>query len=132
MPHSILWSWARWVPRPLQSIKNLILNVTDYPSFVPGCQTLTLLYQRPDHMICRMQTRYGVSFDSSIQWEENTISIISPPILKACWTLTPEGPSTRVEFTMTLTPLSFLQSVLLKRCIPLLAPEILRSFIQRA
>jgi hypothetical protein len=37
-----------------------------------------------------------------------------------------------VEFTMTLTPLSFLQSVLLKRCIPLLAPEILRSFIQRA
>ena len=132
MSHPILWSWTQWVARPTQSIKNLILNVTDYPSFVPGCQSLTLLHQSAGQMICRMQTRYGVSFDSSIEWEENIISIISSPILKACWVLTPAGPSTRVEFTMTLTPTSFLQSVLLKRCIPLLAPGILHAFIQKA
>lgn len=83
-------------------------------------------------MLCRMKTNYGVSFDSHIQWKENSILITSDPILKAFWTLQEQGLGTLITFEMTLTPSAIGQAFLLRKGIPWLAPSILQAFLEKA
>lgn len=115
------------LPYPWEFLFRMVLDVREYPHYVPGCHALTVCQEGSDSLRALMKTRYGMSFYSTVHWEKNRIFICGD-FFQAQWGFYPVDEGTEISFFCEIS----LGWKILREIVASLTPNILKAFIQRA
>jgi ribosome-associated toxin RatA of RatAB toxin-antitoxin module len=77
-------------------VRSVIIAVTHYPDFLPGCAWVHILDQGSSHLVARMHLSMGLAVTTRMHWTDCAV-FLENPFVRGQWLLAPWSDGTKVS-----------------------------------
>lgn len=132
------------LPFPPQKLFDLVMNIEDYPQFLPWCQGARIIKRDSEQMEATLKvgyTPFEESFTSRVTWGQNSptslwikTSAIKGPIdnLDAVWTFQGIDDQCELTYEMAYKAPSGLMHMVMDKVFQTIAQSMINAFTKRA